>query len=262
MMFAWRTGLAMARQLRDVRAVIFDRDDTLVHDQPGPLLGRRRLEPLPGAAQAVHAARAAGLRVGVVTQSGIGHPSRVAARADLVNARIDGLLGPFDTWQSCTHGPAQGCRCRGPAPGHDLIVRAAHALEVPAHQVVVIADLGSDIRAAQSAGAVGILVPARRTMRAGKCVRCPWSSGPFPTRSRSCSASAGPGGPRACPRSARRAQHVPRHRSPTGASDARTVGSREQAMMGEIDRRASRPGIGRPPRAPPCRALGARLVAD
>ncbi len=46
------------------------------------------------------------------------------------------------------------------------MLAAVADLGLASQQVAVIADLSSDITAAQSAGAVGILVPSRRTLRA------------------------------------------------------------------------------------------------
>src|SRR5258705_8890825 len=73
---------------------------------------------MPGAAAAVARLREAGYRIGVVSnQSGIGRGMLDAAAVAQVNARIDELIGPFDTWQVCPHAPADRCRCRKPAPG-------------------------------------------------------------------------------------------------------------------------------------------------
>jgi histidinol-phosphate phosphatase family protein len=144
-----------------VRAVLFDRDGTLVHDVPyngDPA----QVRPVPQARQALRRLRRAGLAVGVVTnQSGIARaivtPEQVAA----VNDRVDRLLGPFDTWQVCPHADADGCTCRKPAPG--LVLAAAAELGVPTEQVVVIGDIGSDVEAARAAGARAVLVPTATT---------------------------------------------------------------------------------------------------
>ena len=45
-------------------------------------------------------------------------------------------------------------------------MQAAQDLGVPSHHVAVISDIGPDMKAAQAAGAVGILVPSARTLRA------------------------------------------------------------------------------------------------
>src|SRR4051794_23975281 len=107
-------------------AVLFDRDGTLVHDVPyngDPDL----VEPMPGAREALDRLRAAGLRLGVVTnQSGIARGMFTAEDMGRVHARIEELLGPFDTWQVCPHDDADGCSCRKPAPG--MVLAAADAL--------------------------------------------------------------------------------------------------------------------------------------
>jgi histidinol-phosphate phosphatase family protein len=144
-----------------VRAVLFDRDGTLVQDVPyngDP----DRVELVPQARQAVDRVRAAGLRVGVVSnQSGIGRGLLTAEQVAGVNDRVEKLLGPFHTWQVCPHTPEDGCACRKPAAG--LVLAAAAELGVPPGQVVVIGDIGADVEAAEAAGARSVLVPNGRT---------------------------------------------------------------------------------------------------
>jgi histidinol-phosphate phosphatase family protein len=93
----------------------------------------------------------------VTNQSGIATGRLTACQVDAVNARIEYLLGPFDTWQVCPHGPYEGCGCRKPAPG--MVKRACADLDVDPTRCVVIGDTGSDVAAAEAAGAVGVLVP-------------------------------------------------------------------------------------------------------
>src|SRR3954465_6471865 len=94
------------------RAVLFDRDGTLVHDVPyngDPAL----VKPVDGARAAVAAVRAAGLATGVVTnQSGIARGLLTRDQVDAVNAEVDRRLGPFGSWQICPHSPDDGCSCR------------------------------------------------------------------------------------------------------------------------------------------------------
>jgi histidinol-phosphate phosphatase family protein len=145
-------------------AVLFDRDGTLIVDVP--YNGDARLvEPTPGARAALDRLRAAGLRLGVVTnQSGLARGRFTGQQLADVNARVEGLLGPFDTWQVCPHGDADGCRCRKPAPG--LIERAAAALGTTTGRCVVVGDIGRDMAAAAAAGATGVLVPTAVTLPA------------------------------------------------------------------------------------------------
>ncbi|WP_083982308.1 HAD-IIIA family hydrolase [Actinomadura hibisca] len=141
--------------------VLFDRDDTLIRDVPyngDPA----RVEPMPGARDALDRLRRNGVRVGVVSnQSGVAK-GRITAKDVLrVNARVEELLGGFDVWEFCPHDNADGCGCRKPRPG--LIERAAARLGADPADCVVIGDIGGDMQAAAAAGARGILVPTGRT---------------------------------------------------------------------------------------------------
>jgi D-glycero-D-manno-heptose 1,7-bisphosphate phosphatase len=147
---------------RPPRAVLFDRDGTLVVDVPycaDPALVR----PVPTARSALTLLRRAGVSVGVVTnQSGIARGVLRRDQVDAVNRRVDALLGPFDTWQLCPHGPDDGCACRKPRPG--MVLAAAEQLGVVPADVAVIGDIGADVAAAQAAGARSVLVPTPVTL--------------------------------------------------------------------------------------------------
>lgn len=144
-----------------VEAVLFDRDGTLVHDVPyngDPA----RVRPVAGARAALDALRARGIRTGVVTnQSGIARGLLTEADAHRVNRRVDELLGPFDVWALCPHGPDDGCPCRKPRPG--MVLWAAARIGADPADCVVIGDIGADMEAARRAGAHGILVPTPQT---------------------------------------------------------------------------------------------------
>ena len=139
------------------RAVLFDRDGTLVRDVPyngNPDL----VDPFPQAADVLRQLRRNGIRTGVITnQSGVARglltPSQVAA----VNSRIQQLLGRFDVWEICPHGPGDGCSCRKPQPG--MIHSACARLGLQPNEVAVIGDIGADMAAAEAAGARSVLVP-------------------------------------------------------------------------------------------------------
>ncbi|MER7115801.1 HAD-IIIA family hydrolase [Saccharomonospora azurea] len=149
-------------RVRRGRAVLFDRDDTLIEDVPY-LSDPEKVRPMPGAAEALALLRAEGVPVGVVSnQSGIarGHVTPDQLRA--VTHRVDELLGPFSTWQFCPHAPDDGCACRKPRPA--MVLRAAQELGVDVRRCVVVGDIGSDVEAALTAGARAILVPTARTL--------------------------------------------------------------------------------------------------
>jgi histidinol-phosphate phosphatase family protein len=144
------------------RAVLLDRDGTLVHDvpyngDPGAV------RPVDGAGDALERLRARGLRLGVVTnQSGVGRGLLTREQVDAVHAEVDARLGPFATWQVCPHAPEEGCACRKPRPG--MVRAAARHLGVRPEECVVIGDIGADVEAATAAGARSVLVPTAATV--------------------------------------------------------------------------------------------------
>lgn len=144
-------------QREPIEAVLFDRDGTLVVDVPyngDPA----KVSPKATAAGAVARVRAAGLPAAVISnQSGVARGLLVERDVEAVNRRVEELLGTFDHWAICVHGPDDGCSCRKPAPG--LVLEAAGALGVPPERCAVIGDTEADVLAARRAGARGILVP-------------------------------------------------------------------------------------------------------
>jgi histidinol-phosphate phosphatase family protein len=167
----WLRGLWRYRRVQPwpagtrsrVRAVLFDRDGTLVHDVP--YNGRPELvRPVDGAREALGRLRAAGLATGVITnQSGVARGLIGVDEVRVVNARVEQLLGPFGTWQVCPHGEADGCGCRKPRPG--LVLAAARELGVAVSECAVIGDTGADVAAGAAAGAaLSILVANEVTL--------------------------------------------------------------------------------------------------
>lgn len=144
--------------------MLCDRDGTLIEDVPyngDP----DRVVPLPGVAEGLDRLRAARIGLGVVSnQSGVARGVLTADQVEKVNRRVVELLGPFGAVVWCPHGPADGCRCRKPAPG--MIDRAAAALGVPVERCAVVGDIGADVDAARAAGALGVLVPRPTTLAA------------------------------------------------------------------------------------------------
>lgn len=145
------------------RAVLFDRDGTLVRDEPYNA-DPERVCPVPGARDTLDRLRAAGVAVGVVSnQSGVARGLLDTEQVEAVNRRVEQVLGPFATWAWCEHGPGDGCACRKPAPG--LVLRAAAELGIDPHECLVVGDAGSDVAAARAAGARCVLVPTAVTRR-------------------------------------------------------------------------------------------------
>jgi HAD superfamily hydrolase (TIGR01662 family) len=167
----WLVGHVRARRLLRAsaqengkpRAVLLDRDGTLIVDVPyngDP----DRVMPMPGARAAMDRLRDAGMALAVISnQSGVARGLITPDDVERVATRVENLLGPLGAWMVCTHAPEDGCRCRKPAPG--LILQAAETLGVDPADCVVIGDIGTDVEAAKAAGARAILVPTEATRR-------------------------------------------------------------------------------------------------
>jgi D-glycero-D-manno-heptose 1,7-bisphosphate phosphatase len=141
--------------------VLFDRDGTLIENVPY-LADPQRVRPMPGVRRTLNQLRRQGMAVGIVSnQSGVGQGLIGADQLAQVNARVESLLGPFDTWQICPHTPDALCSCRKPEPG--LVTAAARELGLAPHECLMIGDIGSDVDAALAAGARAVLVPTRKT---------------------------------------------------------------------------------------------------
>ncbi|MBF6175329.1 HAD-IIIA family hydrolase [Nocardia blacklockiae] len=142
-------------------ALLFDRDDTLIVDVPY-LSDPALVQPVPRSRQVLDRLRAAGVRLGVVSnQSGVARALITPEQLRDVSERVEELLGPFDTWQVCPHQASDECACRKPKPG--LVTAAARALGVPPQRCVVVGDIGADVDAALAAGARAVLVPTAKT---------------------------------------------------------------------------------------------------
>ena len=145
------------------RAVLFDRDGTLVEDlsyNGNPEL----VTPVQGARAAVDLLRDNGILLGIVSnQSGVGRGLLTEEDVHQVHERMVRLLGPFDDIRFCPHLPEDGCGCRKPEPG--MVFAACAALGVRPASAVVVGDIGADVGAAAAAGAMPILVPTPVTRR-------------------------------------------------------------------------------------------------
>lgn len=88
-----------------------------------------------------------------------------------VQSRTEALLGPFELWAVCPHGPHDGCDCH--VTGAALVSEACRALGLPPARVTVIARSDAAIVAALSAGAHAIRVPEPEREVVGPCRPAP-----------------------------------------------------------------------------------------
>ena len=139
------------------RALFLDRDDTLVRDA-GYMSRPEQIELLPGVAEALRDARAAGFRLHLVTnQSGIGRGYYTMADALACNRRLEELLGiGFDGVCIAPERPDEPSRYRKPSPAYLLERIAADGLDPAASWMV--GDKVSDLACGLAAGVRAALV--------------------------------------------------------------------------------------------------------
>lgn len=150
--------------LRNVRTVFLDRDGTInVKAADGEYIRLPdELVLLPGAARAVAALNAAGLRTVLVTnQRWLSEPDADAARFAAVHDRLEQLLARegarIDAAYHCPHAAAS-CDCRKPGAG--MLRRAAREHGFALAEAVMIGDSESDVLAGRAAGAATVLLRA------------------------------------------------------------------------------------------------------
>ncbi|CQD02510.1 D-alpha,beta-D-heptose-1,7-biphosphate phosphatase [Mycobacterium europaeum] len=149
---------------RNVRTVFLDRDGTLnVKAADGEYIrAPGELVLLPGAAKAVAALNAAGLRTVLVTnQRWLSEPAADAARFAAVEDRLEELLADegarLDAVYHCPHAAAS-CDCRKPGAG--MLLRAARELGFALAESVMIGDSETDMQAGRAAGTATVLLRA------------------------------------------------------------------------------------------------------
>lgn len=141
--------------------IILDRDGVINHDSDDFIKSPAEWEPIDGSLEAIARLTYAGYRIVVITnQSGIARGlfdvdtlSRIHSKMRRMVSQVGGKL---EAIIYCPHGPDDGCHCRKPLGGafDDL----AHRLRINLKNVPAIGDSLRDIQAAQSVGAIPILV--------------------------------------------------------------------------------------------------------
>ena len=137
-------------------ALFLDRDGVLIADK-GYVFRTTDVEWLPGVAEALREARAAGFRIVVVTnQSGVARrlygEDDVRRLHDWMNAQLGAAI---DAFYYCPHGPDSDCDCRKPKPG--LFLRAISEMDIDPARSLAVGDKPRDVEAARAAGVRGIL---------------------------------------------------------------------------------------------------------
>lgn len=142
------------------RCIFFDRDGTLLEER-NYLSDPAQVALIPGAAEAVRMARAAGyLAVVLTNQSGVGRGYFRMQDVEAVHRRMEEMLAAegarLDGIYICPHAPEEDCACRKPRTG--LVERAALELGIDLSRSWMIGDKAADIELAANAAMKSVLV--------------------------------------------------------------------------------------------------------
>jgi D-glycero-D-manno-heptose 1,7-bisphosphate phosphatase len=151
-----------ALDLRNVRTVFLDRDGTInIKAAPGEYItSPAELILLPGAAKAVAALNAGGLRTVLVTnQRWLSKQSADPTRFAAIQDRLEQLLAEegarLDAAYHCPHAAAS-CDCRKPRAG--MLLRAAKEHGLDLAESVMIGDSDTDVMAGRAVGTATVLL--------------------------------------------------------------------------------------------------------
>jgi len=140
-----------------VKALILDRDGTLIEHVPY-LADASEVRLLPGVAEALAMARAAGVRIFLHSnQSGVGRGLFAAEAVDACNRRMIEALGMGEVFERICRAPEhpdEPSIYRKPSPAFAMEVMRDWNLK--AEEICYIGDRGSDLATARAAGTRGV----------------------------------------------------------------------------------------------------------
>jgi D-glycero-D-manno-heptose 1,7-bisphosphate phosphatase len=142
-------------------AVLLDRDGVINRELGRPVLSWDEFEFLPGVLDALQSLASLPVSIVVVSnQAAIGRGWVAVETVEDIHQRMVGVIqgtgGRVDDVVYCPHAPDAGCTCRKPLPG--LLLGAAHKHGFNLERAVMVGDSHRDVQAAQTAGAIPVLV--------------------------------------------------------------------------------------------------------
>ncbi len=145
----------------EIRLVVLDRDGVINSAPETYVLSARDWIPIDGSPEAIAALSQYGFTVCVATnQSCIGRGLVSREDVDLIHRemcdRVERAGGRIDRIWVCPHRPDQSCECRKPRAG--MLRQIAEYYGVGLDRVPIVGDAATDLQAASSVGARGLLV--------------------------------------------------------------------------------------------------------
>lgn len=150
------------QQQNSNKAVLLDRDGTIIHDRPGRYLSKpENLKLYKNSVPALKLLAGAGFKLFIVSnQSGIGRGYFTKQTVDEINAHMTRLLKKDGIVISgiyyCPHAPGQNCQCRKPAPQMGKQIIKEHGIDPL--KSYMIGDKLSDIKFGKALGLKTVFV--------------------------------------------------------------------------------------------------------
>lgn len=150
------------------KLIILDRDGIINQDSLEYIKSPEEFIFFPKSANAIARLNAAGFHVAVATnQSGVARglysEAQLTAIHDKMLAGVRAAGGCIDIVEYCPHMPDSGCACRKPKPG--MLYAIAKHVGCSLLNVPFVGDRVTDIKAAEAAGAIPIMVLSSMTNR-------------------------------------------------------------------------------------------------
>ena len=144
-----------------MKLVILDRDGVINKDSVHFIKSAAEWKPIPGSLEAIARLNQAGYKVVVATnQSGVGRGLFDMDTLNAINEKMHRAVqsagGRIDAIFFCPHAADANCECRKPKPG--MYLRIGNRFNVDLASVYAIGDSLRDLEAADSAGALPVLV--------------------------------------------------------------------------------------------------------
>jgi D-glycero-D-manno-heptose 1,7-bisphosphate phosphatase len=153
-----------------MKLIILDRDGVINEDSDDYIKSPEEWIPIPGSLDAIARLNHAGYAVAIASnQSGIARGYFNIEALAAMNVKMSEMLsqhgGRIDAMVFCPHGPKEGCDCRKPKPG--MLIEIGNRFKTSLSNVLFVGDNLNDIKAAQAAGVMPVLV---RTGKGNKTV--------------------------------------------------------------------------------------------
>jgi len=141
--------------------IILDRDGVINYDSDVYIKSPDEWHPIPGSLEAIAKLNQHGFKILIVTnQSGIARGFYDVQILNSIHERLIQELakvdGHIEDILFCPHHPDEGCLCRKPKPGLIYQLQKKYAFDLS--KTFFIGDSYSDIKAAQNAGCLPLLV--------------------------------------------------------------------------------------------------------